>query len=205
MLVNIITKMDRAEKLNYLNLLDKEIKDDKTTLRFAENFEVQTSAEGDYYKPNASHTDLIYDALKFKKIKFPNATATPEIGSTTTVAPPPSGALDDGISPIMTDFTIYLVDGDTSYTKQLPCYTDFRFRDYIAPDSANGIIGDRWQIEDGGYIRGLTVYSYMVIVNTSDRYGTPLDTTRSYAIKVTSHEGRVSNTVNIKFVQSPAV
>jgi hypothetical protein len=197
--------MNNDDMLKHLNLLDKAKRDEKTTLRFAENFEVQSSAEGDYYKPNADHTDLVYDALKFKKLKFPNATATPEIGSTTTVAPPPSGTLDDGVSPIMSDITVYLEEGDTSYVKQLPCSTDFRFRDYIAPDSANGIIGDRWQIEDGGYIMGLTVYSYMVIINTSTRYGTPLDTTRTYAIKSTSHEGRVSNTVNIRFVQPTAV
>ena len=198
--------MNNDEMLKHLNLLDKAMRAEKTTLRFAENFEVQASADGDYYKPNADHTDLVYDALKFKKLKFPNATATPEIGSTTTVAPPPSGTLDDGVSPIMSDIIVYLEDGDTSYTKKLSCKTDYRFREYIASDSANGIIGDRWQIEDGGYIRGLTVYSYMVIINTSKpSYAAALDTTRTYAIKAISHEGRVSNIANIRFVHPTAV
>ena len=192
--------------LNYLNLLDRAVKNDKTTVRFAENFEVQTSVEGDYYIPNTSHTELVYDALKFKQLKFPTATATPEIGSSVVVAPPPSGTLDDGVSPIMSDIIVYLEDGDTSYTKKLACKTDYRFREYIAPDSANGIIGDRWQIEDGGYIRGLTVYSYMVIINTSKpSYAAALDTTRTYAIKALSHEGRVSNIATIRFVHPPAV
>jgi hypothetical protein len=190
-------KMNRAEKLNYLNLLDKEIKDDKTTLRFAENFEVQSSAEGDYYKPNADHTDLVYDVLKFKKLKFPNATATPEIGSTTTVAPPPSGAIDDGVSPIMQDVVVYLEEGKTRYMPWLHCKTDFRFRDYIQGE-------DRWQIEDGVFIRGLNLYSYYIIISLDDPYGA-LDTTRTYDIKAISQEGRVSNIAKIRFVQPPAV
>jgi len=189
--------MDRAEKLNYLNLLDREVKDDKTTVRFAENFDVQTSAEGDYYIPNASHTELVYDALKFKQLKFPNATATPEIGSSVVVvAPPPSGAIDDGVSPIMNDITLYR-DPTTevsSTTQRLACITDFRFRNYIRP--ATGVQGDVWSLVSPP-TPGFLLYSYLLIVSNSY---TAWDTV--HQVKVTSHEGRVSNIINVRVVNT---
>ena len=108
--------MNNEEMLKHLNLLDKAKRDEKTTLKFAQNFELQTSTEGSYYKPNDSHTQLVYDALKFKKLKFPDATDTHEIGSTFIIAPPPK-EIDDGVSPIMKDITINLEDDVTQYIK----------------------------------------------------------------------------------------
>ena len=186
--------------LKHLNLLDKSKREEKTTLRFTETFEVQSSAEGDYYKPNASHTDLVYDALKFKKLKFPNATATPEIGSTTTttVAPPSGTTVTDLVTPIMNDITLYR-DPTTevaSTAQRLACITDFRFRNYIRPDAGNGITGDVWTLVSPP-TTGFLLYSYLLIVSNSY---TAWDTV--HQVKVTSHEGRVSNIINVRVVNT---
>tara|TARA_R110002096_G_C14200984_1_gene688931 strand:- start:1 stop:579 length:579 start_codon:yes stop_codon:yes gene_type:complete len=190
--------MERSDMLKHLNLLDREVKDDKTTLRFAENFEVQSSAEGDYYKPNASHNHLVYDVLKFKKLSIANSTDTTEIGSTTTttIAPPPSGAIDDGVTPIMNDITLYR-DPSTevaSTAQRLACITDFRFRNYIKP--ATGVQGDVWTLVSAP-TTGFLLYSYLLIVSNSyTAWGTV------HQVKVTSHEGRVSNIINVRVVNT---
>ena len=193
MLVNIITKMNNIEMLNHINLLEEAQKDDATILKFASNFNVQTSTDGDYYIPNSTHSNLVYNSLKFKQLTFPNATDTTEI--TTNPFEPP--VEDDGVSPIMQDVVVYLEEGKTRYMPWLHCKTDFRFRDYIQGE-------DRWQIEDGVFIRGLNLYSYYIIISLDDPYGA-LDTTRTYDIKAISQEGRVSNIAKIRFVQPPAV
>lgn len=185
--------MNNVEMLNHINLLEEAQKDDATTLKFANNFNVQTSTDGDYYIPNSTHKDLVYDALKFKKLKFPNATSTTEI-TTDPFVPPVE---DDGVSPIMQDVIVYIQEGVTRYTPYLHCRTDFRFRGYIQGE-------DTWQIEDGVFIRGLNLYSYYIIISLDDPYGA-LDTTRTYDIKAKSSEGRESNIAKIRFVHPPAV
>lgn len=76
---------------------------------FNDNFIVQSSLLGDYYKPKAIHAGLNYDALKFKKLKFPTADHTNELLS----------------NPVMSNISIPSVVGQTVYSVNLFDNTTF--------------------------------------------------------------------------------
>jgi hypothetical protein len=60
--------MDRKEKLKHINLLEAAKREDKINIKFKENFELQTSMAGDYWKPKAIHDATNWDETKFKAL-----------------------------------------------------------------------------------------------------------------------------------------
>ena len=65
---------DCEEMLCHLALLEEEKREAHTRKQFEEQFVLVKSAEGDYWKPNASYKETDYDVLKFKKLTLPDAT-----------------------------------------------------------------------------------------------------------------------------------
>ena len=60
------------EMLCHLDLLEAESREAEIRKQFEEHFVLVKSAEGDYWKPNASYKETDYDALKFKQLSLPN-------------------------------------------------------------------------------------------------------------------------------------
>jgi hypothetical protein len=67
--------MDSAKMLQHLNLLEQETRLANMKTKFSANFIIQSSDEGEYWKPNSGISGTNWEESKFKKLTFPDAVA----------------------------------------------------------------------------------------------------------------------------------
>jgi hypothetical protein len=63
--------MDSAKMLQHLNLLEQETRLANMKTKFSANFIIQSSDEGEYWKPNSGISGTNWEESKFKKLTFP--------------------------------------------------------------------------------------------------------------------------------------